>query len=335
MVWRLRSVLLVASLAVFGTTIVAMAPASQADTNPVAPAPQAISVSVLPPQTLVVEWSSDVGDSGCSDLTATVSLLDLKTNVPVKSYDAAAGVTSYSFTKLTTGHHYRASVVDHCEVVVDGQTVRLPASSDSAPATLDQYLPVPSVKNFSEAGVTLTGTVMVGKKLIAHMKDFVSGAKFTFSWLRDGKTIKGKSRTTSKTYKLVKSDVGHRISVKTTASKANYKSATVTSAKTAKIVYGIVTGPEGLLWTGVPKVGATVSLVPTSKSWMKGAKVTYEWSYGSAGHWKLWHKTTRWPATTTIPAAARGKKMLVTEIATKKNYATATLKVELGPTVTS
>ena len=334
MSWRPGSVLLVASLAVFGTTFVAMAPVSRADTAPVAPS-QLVSESVLPPQTIVVRWSDDVGDSGCSGLTATVSLLDTTTKVPLPQYSAADGVTSHSFTGLTTGHHYEASVVSHCEELVDGQTVTLPASSDST-TTLDPiYLPVPSVKSSSKAGATLTGTVIVGKKLTTQLTGFVSGAKFTFSWLRDGKAIKGKSNTTSKAYKLVKSDVGHRISVKVTASKADYAPATVTSAKSANIVYGIVTGPKGLLWTGVPKVGAKVSLVPTSKSWMKGAKVTYEWSYGSPGHWKLWHKTTRWPATTTIPAAARGQKMLVTEIATKKNYATATLKIELGPTVTS
>lgn len=333
MLWRPGSALLVASLAVFGTGLVT-ATASRADTAPVAPA-QSVSQSVLPPQTIAVAWSDEVGDSGCSSLTATVTLLDTTTKVALPQYSAAAGVTTHSFTGLTTGHHYQASVVSHCQELVDGQTVTLPASSDSTTTLGPIYLPVPSVKNFSDAGATLTGTVIVGKKLTAQVKNFVSGAKFVFSWLRDGKAIKGKSNTTSKTYKLVRSDVGHRISVKVTASKADYASATVTSPKSAKIVYGIVTGPSGLLWTGLPKVGAKVSLVPTPKSWMKGAKVTYEWSYGSLGHWTLWHKTTRWPATTTIPAAARGKKMLVTEIATKKNYAPATLKIELGPTVTS
>jgi hypothetical protein len=75
----------------------------------------------------------------------------------------------------------------------------------------------------------VTGTAKVGKTLTAKKGTFTpSAAKVTYTWLRNGKAIKGAK---SAKYKLTKKDRGKHISVKLT-----YKApATVTLSKTVKV----------------------------------------------------------------------------------------------------
>lgn len=76
------------------------------------------------------------------------------------------------------------------------------------------------------------GTAKVGKKLTARAGTWTSGTKLKYQWYRSGKAIKGAK---SKTYKLVSTDRGERISVKITGTKSGYTTAARISSKTRKI----------------------------------------------------------------------------------------------------
>jgi hypothetical protein len=79
----------------------------------------------------------------------------------------------------------------------------------------------------------VSGTAKVGKKLTAKPGAWKpKGVKLSYQWLRGGKSIKG---ATTSTYKVVKADVGKKLSVKVTGKKSGYKTVSKTSsAKAAK-----------------------------------------------------------------------------------------------------
>ena len=75
----------------------------------------------------------------------------------------------------------------------------------------------------------ISGTAKVGSKLTAKPGTWTPAAKFTYQWLRDGKSI---SKATKSTYTLAKADAGKKISVKVTGARSGY----VTESKTSKTV---------------------------------------------------------------------------------------------------
>ncbi|GLB67833.1 hypothetical protein AHIS1636_22730 [Arthrobacter mangrovi] len=77
------------------------------------------------------------------------------------------------------------------------------------------------------------GSAYVGSTLTAK-GSWTSGATLKYQWLRGGRAITG---ATLATYKVTTADLGLRLSVKITATKTNYLSATVTTAQTAAAAY--------------------------------------------------------------------------------------------------
>ncbi|GAA5034821.1 immunoglobulin-like domain-containing protein [Microbacterium fluvii] len=75
---------------------------------------------------------------------------------------------------------------------------------------------------------TISGTAKAGKTLKAKTGTWTSGTSFTYQWLRDGKAIKGASKSS---YKVVSADRGHRVSVKVTGHLTGYTTVAKTSAK--------------------------------------------------------------------------------------------------------
>ncbi|MFT3888598.1 MAG: hypothetical protein QM713_10605 [Arachnia sp.] len=79
----------------------------------------------------------------------------------------------------------------------------------------------------------ISGSAKVGKKLTAKAGTWKpSGVKLSYQWLRDGKKIKG---ATKSTYTVTRSDKGKKISVQVKGSKSGYTSVTKTSKKTSKV----------------------------------------------------------------------------------------------------
>lgn len=75
---------------------------------------------------------------------------------------------------------------------------------------------------------TVTGTFKVGKVLTVHAGTWSPAATtYTYQWLRAGRPIAGRTRTT---YKLVRADKGKLISCRVTAKKVGYVNGTSTTA---------------------------------------------------------------------------------------------------------
>ena len=79
----------------------------------------------------------------------------------------------------------------------------------------------------------ITGAVKVGKKLTAKPGTWKpASVKLSYQWLRNGKAIKG---ATKSTYKLAKGDKGKKIAVKVTGKRAGYTTKSATSKATKKV----------------------------------------------------------------------------------------------------
>jgi len=74
--------------------------------------------------------------------------------------------------------------------------------------------------------VTTLGKLNVGKTITAHSNVWVANAKVTYSWLLDGKVIKGQAKST---LKIIAKYKGHKISVTVTQSALGYKDAKASS----------------------------------------------------------------------------------------------------------
>lgn len=74
--------------------------------------------------------------------------------------------------------------------------------------------------------VTITGKKKVGAKLKAKLTKYEKGVKHSYTWLRNGKKIKG---ATKSSYTIKKADRGKRISVRVVTSKKGLTSVEVTS----------------------------------------------------------------------------------------------------------
>ena len=77
------------------------------------------------------------------------------------------------------------------------------------------------------------GSATYGSTLSATSGSWnTKGLTYAYQWLRDGKVVTGRTATT---YKILMADLGHRLSVRVTASKDGKAPATSTSAQTAKV----------------------------------------------------------------------------------------------------
>lgn len=104
-------------------------------------------------------------------------------------------------------------------------------SSDSAPEAkwkvkIEKHLssaPTPKISGSAKVGTTLTAKAGTWKP---------SSVKLSYQWQRNGKDIKG---ATKSKYKLTKSDKGKKITVKVTGKKSGYKTTSKTSKASSKV----------------------------------------------------------------------------------------------------
>jgi hypothetical protein len=158
---------------------------------------------------------------------------------------------------------------------------------------------------------TISGTVRVGELLTANRGVWLPGVSFVYSWLRDGKTISG---ATASTYTLTSSDRGHAIQARVKGTLEG-STATVTSAKTTKVGYGIlITDTPTFTW--LITVGSSVTASPGT--WTPGATLTYQWYVNGSAL----SKATS--ATLVMPGSAYGKDISVRVTGSKSGYTTVT-----------
>lgn len=99
---------------------------------------------------------------------------------------------------------------------------------DTHPYSVTKTATNKALYGFATKKPTISGTAKVGKKFVAKTAKWGgSPTKYSYQWLRNGKAIKG---ATKSSYKLVKADRNKKVAVKVTGSKKNYKTASTTSA---------------------------------------------------------------------------------------------------------
>lgn len=106
----------------------------------------------------------------------------------------------------------------------------------------------------------IRGAAKVGVRLQAGTGYWSpGGAKFSYQWLQDGKPI---AKQTRPGFLLIRHQIGHRISVRVTATKGNYQSKSVVSAQTAAVVPGDLTVTKQPTISGTPQVGQVLTAYP-------------------------------------------------------------------------
>ena len=160
---------------------------------------------------------------------------------------------------------------------------------------------------------TIKGNNWVGQTLTATIGTWDTGAVLTHQWLRNGVAIAG---ATAHTYKLTTADIGTKITVSTTATKAGFVSKTTTSTATTAILNGKpFTKAATPVITGSLKVGKTVG---TNNGYWNPSptKVTYQWLRNLAPIAGATAKTY------TLTAADLGTSIRVKITVTRSGYAT-------------
>ncbi|MDT0274672.1 hypothetical protein [Blastococcus goldschmidtiae] len=120
----------------------------------------------------------------------------------------------------------------------------------------------------------ITGSTRVGAVLTAVPGTWSPTARVAYRWLRNGVSIPG---ATAATYRLTSADHGKRITVRATAARSGYASASRTSAATTVIVKPFTTVAVPTI-TGTARVGST--LTADVRAWTPSATVSYQWKRG-------------------------------------------------------
>lgn len=183
-----------------------------------------------------------------------------------------------------------------------------PMSSDPAsavPFVLENWrgsritTELPQPVAFQAGTAAITGAAQVGKTLTAVAEGWSEGAVYTYAWKRDGQVIAGANASS---YALVAADLGKQITVAVTGVKTGAGSATVESAKTAKVIAAMLKSATPTI-SGTVAAGKTVTAKPGS--WTSGTSFGYQWHVNG----KAVKGATK--ASYKIAAADGGKKLTV------------------------
>ncbi|QHC68112.1 choice-of-anchor D domain-containing protein [Rathayibacter sp. VKM Ac-2759] len=168
---------------------------------------------------------------------------------------------------------------------------------------------------------TITGTTKVGSTLTATPGTWDAGTTLAYQWKRSGVVVSG---ATAKTYVLKAADAGSTLTVSVTSTKPGYTPVTKSSAATAVVTGGVLTGATPTI-TGTAKVGQTLTAVPGT--WTPApVALSYQWKRAGVaipGATAATYKTV---------SADAGKSVTVTVTGTKAGFTTLA-KTSAGKTV--
>jgi len=137
------------------------------------------------------------------------------------------------------------------------------ASTKVAPGTLKASHP-PAISGTAQVDSTLTASPGTWSQ---------PGLTYAYQWMRDGVPVPG---ATGATFTPGPDDVDNPVTVAVTASKTGYSPATSTSAPTAKVALGVVSGISKPAISGTAKVGSALTASPGT--WSKpDLTYTYQW----------------------------------------------------------
>lgn len=159
---------------------------------------------------------------------------------------------------------------------------------------------------------TITATVAVGKLLTVKTGTWDAGVTLKYQWRASGVAIKG---ATSSKFTPTTTQVGKKITVTVTGSKAGYKSVSKTSAATKPV-------PALTLKTGEVTIAGTAAvghkLAAKPGTWTSGTALKYQWYVGGVAVSKaIW-------STYTVRPADADRAVTVKVTGSKAGYATKT-----------
>lgn len=162
---------------------------------------------------------------------------------------------------------------------------------------------------------TISGTAKVGKKLTVKTGEWKpKPSSFAYQWYRGDTKIKG---ATKSSYTLASGDRGKAISVRVTAKKAGYASASKTSTATKKVASGSFTKASTPVICGTVKIGKKLTIkVGTWKP--KPSSYAYQW-YRDGTKIKGATKSSY-----TVAKADKGKRITVKVTGKKSGYTSVT-----------
>ncbi|MBO0983341.1 hypothetical protein [Rathayibacter sp. SD072] len=227
------------------------------------------------PVTLAYQWKrAGVAISGATASTYTLV-----------AADAGAAIT-VSVTGTKTGY----------------SALTKTSTATTVKAALQTLMPTP----------TITGTKTVGATLTANPGTWDAGTTLTYQWKKNGGTyITG---ATSKTYVLKGTDAGATITVSVTSTKPGFAPATKTSAATATVAKGTLTGATPTI-SGTARVGYTLTAAPAA--WTPSpVTLSYQWYRGTTAI------TGATAATYKLVTADKAASITVKVTGTKVGYTT-------------
>ena len=209
-----------------------------------------------------------------------------------------AGATAPSYTLTGDDFGQRISVR-----VIGSNDGYASATRTSAPSD-----PV-AAGSLKVGGPSIAGAFKVGSKVAVKAGVWTAGTSFTYQWLRNGRAIKG---ATKSTYVLVATDRGRRLSVKVTGSLRGYSDASRASSATVVKLGTLKTASPAV--AGAAKVGSR--LMVRIGAWTSGATFRHQWLRNG----KAIKGATK--ASYTLTAADRGRRISVKVTGSKPGYST-------------
>lgn len=176
------------------------------------------------------------------------------------------------------------------------------------------------------AAPRIDGTPQVDAPLRGFIGRFApSGSTQALQWLADGVPIAG---ATAQSYTPTAADTGKAISLRSTATRSGYATATSESPPTGPVAAGSITRVAKPTITGSPEVGQVLSVVPGQ--WSPEPEVTsYRWR--ADGEWLGAAMNGR---SLTLTKEMVGKTISVVEVTKRTGYAqVANASPGLGPVV--
>lgn len=238
---------------------------------------------------------SDVDAVPVSVLTTSTGAFALR-GLPAGQYRIAFGATARPGRYLAEWWKDAATAAASTPVTVTAGTT---------PASITATLALTPV---TVATPTITGTPRVGVKLTASAPP--TGTTYAYRWYAAGAAISG---ATSRTFTPGAAQRGKAITVRVTASRTGYASASKTSAPTSAVRTGILTTATPTI-SGTVKVGKKLTAKPGP--WTAGTTFSYQW-YANG---KAISKATK--STLTLTKTQRGTKITVKVTGKKSGYAT-------------
>lgn len=189
-------------------------------------------------------------------------------------------------------------------------TVQVTATYKGNTTTTEASIPTSAVllATLATAEPSISGTAVVGTKLIAYGGTWTFGTRFTYQWLINGDVIPGQ---TESTLLLTADHVGGAITVDVTGTLAGYAPTTMTSPVARQVAEGILK-PSTPIITGASQVGQALTADPVSK----GTGITHAFQWEADG--RAIDGATG--ATYRLTAAERGKRVTVTVTYNKPGY---------------